>query len=561
MPVSLGTLGGDILLEVVAWLSRFDLLSFVTVSKTIYSQTISVLYRTVELNETPQCCTTLNMLYEHPDIARHVQKLVVRQGGCPKIPQSVGSPATRGFSHVDPSYVCAAVKRAATRLDALQSFVWGGEDYPWDDDIWLVLRQSCPQLKSIGVGFGALLPGVRSHLFDFMNLESFSLRLEPAFYNNGHSFKRWMTEIEPTFNRLWDMLIRQCPDLRELSILTQALDPINSIDARTLFSGDHWPRLRSLELGNVTVGSVVNDGDTHPFISFLSERNHLRTLRFSGDFTFSSTHFARLPRDSLQALRCFSGSIDHLSSLPNAKSLLSMEISNPLILREVTPLTMSHALQTAPALRSLKVSFVLQSGYDGIGILRSIATAGAHIKHLDLTFSHKPSFYLEIFSRTIRSLYKLRTLNLTVVKVPGDESMADGAVRIARSNPGLRRFSIRYIPRNYYDQPAPRLPRTAGQLASIFGLQSFLEIGKFELTCDRHGLPVMLYGREWKERLKLGGLVKRYEKDMRPPGHPGVRKLGFAELMVDGGAAGRELRMLVFSMALVVISTGAILAR
>jgi len=71
-----------------------------------------------------------------------------------------------------------------------------------------------------------------------------------------------------------------------------------------------------------------------------------------------------------------------------------MEISNPLILREVTPLTISQALQAAPAVRSLKVSFVLQSGYDGIGILRSIATAGAHVKHLDLTFSHKPSFYL-----------------------------------------------------------------------------------------------------------------------------------------------------------------------
>ena len=203
-----------------------------------------------------------------------------------------------------------------------------------------------------------------------------------------------------------------------------------------------------------------------------------------------------------------------------------------------------------------------------------------------------------MFSRTIRSLSKLQTLNLTVVKVPGDESMVDGAVRIARSNPGLREFSIRYIPPNYYDQPAPYPSRTADRLTSIFEFGDFLEIGKFELTCDSHGLPVMLHVREWKERFKLNGptswvsslislpielasrvsagvrslsglkgmsgftrLVKRYEKDMRPPGHPGVRKLGFAELMMDGGAAGRDLRMLVFSMALVVVSTGAILAR
>ena len=191
------------------------------------------------------------------------------------------------------------------------------------------------------------------------------------------------------------MLIHQCPDLRELSILTQGLGPGNPIDARSLFPGNHWLRLRSLELGNVMVGSpIIDASDSHPFISFLSERSQLRTLRFSGDFTLSSTHFARLPRDSLQNLRCFTGSIDHLSSLPSAKGLLSMEIPNPLILREVTPLTISHALQAAPALQSLKISFVLQSGYDGIGILRSIAMAGAHIKHLDLTFSHKPCFYL-----------------------------------------------------------------------------------------------------------------------------------------------------------------------
>ena len=202
-------------------------------------------------------------------------------------------------------------------------------------------------------------------------------------------------EIEPVFKRLWETLIRQCPDLRQLSILTQGpAEPINSIDARLLFSGDHWPHLRFLELGNVKVGPVLDDGDAHPFISFLSARNHLRALHLSGDFTLSPSHLARLPRDSLQDLRYFSGSIDQLSSLPSAKNLLSVELPNPLILRAFTPLTVSQALQAAPAVQSLKVSFVLQSGYDGIGILRSIATAGAHIRHLDLTFSHKPSFYL-----------------------------------------------------------------------------------------------------------------------------------------------------------------------
>ena len=108
----------------------------------MYSQTISALYHTVELNETDQCRTTLEMLYKHPDIARHVQKLVVRQRS-PSEPPGVAPHSFRGVSHMIPNPVCAAVKRAATKLDALQSFVWGGEDYPSEDDIWLVLRKSC----------------------------------------------------------------------------------------------------------------------------------------------------------------------------------------------------------------------------------------------------------------------------------------------------------------------------------------------------------------------------------------------------------------------------------
>jgi hypothetical protein len=117
-------------------------------SKTVYAQTIGTLYRTVELNETVQCCTTLDMLYRHPDIARHVRKLVVRQGGRPDNHIATGStPTFRLFSHLASSRVCAAVKRAAARMDALQSFVWGGEECPSEDDVWLVLRESCVRLS------------------------------------------------------------------------------------------------------------------------------------------------------------------------------------------------------------------------------------------------------------------------------------------------------------------------------------------------------------------------------------------------------------------------------
>lgn len=97
----------------------------------------------MELNETVQCCTTLDMLYRHPHIARHVQELAVRQERSQELPKTVTSISPHGLSYADPSCVCVAVKRVAIGLDALRSFVWGGHDYPLDDDIWLVLRKSC----------------------------------------------------------------------------------------------------------------------------------------------------------------------------------------------------------------------------------------------------------------------------------------------------------------------------------------------------------------------------------------------------------------------------------
>ena len=119
-----------------------------------------------------------------------------------------------------------------------------------------------PQLK-----FGAMLPSVRGHLR--------------------------LPSTEPVFKRLCDTLIHQCPNLRQLSISTQGpAEPVNSIDTRLLFSGDHWPNLRFLELGNVKVDPVLDDGDAPPFISFLSARNHLQAPHLSGDFTLSPSGLA-----------------------------------------------------------------------------------------------------------------------------------------------------------------------------------------------------------------------------------------------------------------------------
>ena len=86
-------------------------------------------------------------MLHHP---QHALRTPGHRSSCPKISRTAGnlssarhrSSVIRAFSSPIPSRLCAAVKRAAVNLDALHSFVWGGQDYPVEDDIWLVLRQS-----------------------------------------------------------------------------------------------------------------------------------------------------------------------------------------------------------------------------------------------------------------------------------------------------------------------------------------------------------------------------------------------------------------------------------
>lgn len=70
------------------------------------------------------------MLANRGDIARHVQKLVVRPDGGKKY----------GAYPVSGVAVSAAVSRAAWKLDALNTFVWDGEEMPPCDDVWFELR-------------------------------------------------------------------------------------------------------------------------------------------------------------------------------------------------------------------------------------------------------------------------------------------------------------------------------------------------------------------------------------------------------------------------------------
>lgn len=146
-----------------------------------------------------------------------------------------------------------------------------------------------------------------------------------------------------------------------------------------------------------------------------------------------------------------------------------------------------------------------------------------------------------MFARNIRSLSNLRSFNLTLVKSPSDESMCDGASRIAKSNPRLHEFSITYIQHNGF---------TDTRVA---------EKGEFELACDGHGLPLSLLARQRRSRRWGTHTTWNHRCELRPPGHPAVGKMGLVDMMLDKGQAGKEFRRIIFSLLLVFISVFAVI--
>ncbi|KAJ8696076.1 hypothetical protein PTI98_005974 [Pleurotus ostreatus] len=529
-PHNLASLPRDLLLEIAGALdSRTDLLSLSLTSKNAYSNLTSMLYSTLVLNSVEQCVTTLGMLERRPDIARHILKLVIKpeaKSGTqrPRFHEGLASAAVRSIA-------------MSTHLDALRTFVWDGEEMPGNDDMWFALRMFCPRLRSIHTTIGSILPSVNSHLFDFVDLAGFSLTLKPGFYDNHVDM--FLDEDQPASRKFWDMLINRCPNLEELSI-----DGISTLptDAHSLVKG-RWPKLRKLNLGDVTVDwRPMSASEKRPFISFLEEHNSLRSLSLSRH-NIQPSYFATNPI-AFTHLTDFSGTLEQLQALPHLHaSLKSVTFRDPMQTRELTPLAVVSVLQSMTALTNLRISFVLHSMYDSGSLLRSLIQSCPHLRHLDLTCAHKPSFHLDSFAKTIRSFPKLRSLHLTIVKYPGDEDISAGAARIASTNPRLEKFTLTFVPPTH---PLP-LPFSF----PLFRMLPPAEArGSYKLTCDHHGLPLSLAAHEHRSRVWPWGLgvslsTKNYVRYLRPPGYP-ERARSVLDLVFERSSAGEEMRMFLF---------------
>ncbi|KAI0093042.1 hypothetical protein BDY19DRAFT_921700 [Irpex rosettiformis] len=487
------------------------------------------------------------MLCDTPTLARHVQELIVYPDyvspGRP-CKYEMGSGMCTGASFL--------VLKAAISMDALKGFEWHAFWGSPIDAMWWNLRRCCRNLQKIHVDFTERLPSPNSAIFMFNNLTSFSMTTKPIYYLRRNDLGDRVPESLAIYNKLWDMLIQRCPDLESLSIQSDLDRPVY---CHRLLDGC-WPSLRSLALGPIKF-DVFGITSLQELNTFLEAHSSLERITFRN----VPIDLSALPKEALPSLKHLNGSIDHFRALsarglppqniqfglnnpqthfphsPLSESLHSLTLGEVIPLRELTPLSVSSMLSGLHALTSLTAVFSLESGYDSNGVFRTIVSSCPQMLHLDLTCTSKPSFYLEAFSRTLRGLTRLRTLSLTVVKVPGDESMQAGATRIALSNPRLRRFTIAYIP-----------------IAPLYRDRAFvrpdpIHEGRFTVLCDAHGIPVKLFSFErWKRWGWLGKRVRRRDiLDLRPSGHPDVAKTGWRQLLFERSPAGEEARLLMLS--------------
>jgi len=215
--------------------------------------------------------------------------------------------------------------------------------------------------------------------------------------------------------------------------------------------------------------------------------------------------------------------------------------------REVSATAVAIILRELTSLTSLKIAFILHSMYDSGNILRSLIHSCPLLHHLDLTCGHKPSFQIDTFAKAIRGFPKLRTLNLSIVKYPGDATLATGATRIAKNNPHLHHFSLTFTP-PLYSVPFPfAMPHRP--FFFPFPAHAF---GSFELSSDEHGLPLKLSAVEhlnfdWPWGFGVSSRSRKYVKDLRP--YSARRKSGFLgilSLIFEQSSAGEEMRMILF---------------
>ncbi|KAJ6588579.1 hypothetical protein B0H19DRAFT_921845 [Mycena capillaripes] len=452
-----------------------DVLNFGLTSHKVWGLLIPRLYADVELSTNKQC-KLLAVLAKRPGVARHIRKLTVRPNT---------TEWTLPEEPINEVALSDLVSCMAIYLTSLHTFIWDGMEQP-EDQLWLTLRNSCPHLVNIGTTVGEEDVETTSHLFAFRNLKKFSFVVKCASLE-------WLSDGRPPIEKLprrfWEMLIEGCPDLEELVIGGVAPCP-RLFDIRPVSYG-HWPRLKSLTLGDLVMQAPPkNDGRKEPsFMVFLRSHPQLRCIKMQhvGGDAFPAS--LNLPPKALPCLRAFNGPLTYVRTLPQPWLLQHLSLNGlqhstssfPRLFSTLQQLTSLTSLRLLIDL-SLYTSFTrsLQPRDHG-KIFHSLLTSCPRLSHLDLLCLTQPTFNVMEFSNALSDAPHLRSFVLTKVHASSDEDMTQSATQLLRQNPNLDTFTLRFSQDSWLTSMGIR-PK---------------HVGTYTVVRDAAGVHVELAAHEW----------------------------------------------------------------
>ncbi|KZT40794.1 hypothetical protein SISSUDRAFT_1043734 [Sistotremastrum suecicum HHB10207 ss-3] len=429
----------DLILEIASYLSRKDQLHLGMSCSRLLPMILVPLYKNVSLTFARRNSSghhTLWMLENTRALAQHVQTLSLRV-------HAGDAAATSKLAHV----VCQSLRGALENMDLLRKFEWMSEEIPPEDDIWRVLRQSCPKINSLGVCFGLDLPRSDSQLYSFSNVKVFDLHLAPPFFERFLGEGRYAHSNMPPLAELWDMLINRCPDLETLSLNGRSFHPTA---CHRLCDG-RWPNLQSLTLGDVIVNwDEANnnelpdfDGKERPFIRFLEHHPKLKYLNLIGS-TQSTVSLDPLSSEALPVLEYFAGGIHHVSKLPNRTTLKGIRVTTPAFGSQVTvEYGLIPALKEMTALTALELHIVLHPELvcDPL-FLSHLANACPNLESFDFVCGRASSVTFTAFGDILSHMTKLKRLNYRTL-ISGEENLQNGSVALVETIPSLQWLKLR----------------------------------------------------------------------------------------------------------------------
>ncbi|KAG7448961.1 uncharacterized protein BT62DRAFT_887406 [Guyanagaster necrorhizus] len=469
-----------------------DILSMSLTSRSMHSLLVSHLYRNVDLKTSRQCKVVLGMLLKHPDIARHVTKLIVHPNNIEWTAIDVS---------LNESGVVDLLIRAVRYMPSLHTFFWDGVEMP-DDHLWLVLRNSCPLLKNIGTTVGTRRLDPASNLYDFSDLTAFSFIVKTL---SLPWVPDTLPDIEKIPKRFWEMIIERCPHLERFAIGGAAPSP-RLFDIRHITHG-RWPHLRCLTLGDLSIQprkrQRVSWIKEPTFTDFLLAHPslHKLNLQYAGGDHFPTNLV--LPPMALPHLEAFTGPLKYVATLPNPSLIKNLSLSSLLYSTSSIPYLCS-ILESLTSLSSLSIwfdlSFNTKIDRDQGCLLRNLLSSCPQLSHLDLTCFTHPSFDIKLFSQAIQDTESthLQSIILTKMHSPEDEKMLTTATQIIRENPHLRKFTLRYSQESWQSTKGIR-PR---------------QVGEYEVGFDEKGNPSTLMVYEWGVNSFSARYTQRYTHEL-----------------------------------------------